>query len=132
VPRHPGRRRQLLRFDADFLLERLLDERFAEDFRAEERLLVLFFLAPPVLAVERLLPDVLLLRLRGTFAPFSRASERPIAIACLRLFTFRPEPLLRVPDFRLCIARLTLFPAALPYLRPPELFFAAICRTLRE
>jgi hypothetical protein len=30
------------------------------------------------------------LRRFGTFAPFFRASERPIAIACLRLFTFPP------------------------------------------
>ena len=27
----------------------------------------------------------------GTFAPFSLASLIPIAIACLRLVTFRPE-----------------------------------------
>src|SRR2546427_1958185 len=31
------------------------------------------------------------LRLRGTFAPALRASERPIAIACLRLVTFFPD-----------------------------------------
>jgi hypothetical protein len=30
------------------------------------------------------------LRLLGTFAPFSRASESPIAIACLRLVTLPP------------------------------------------
>jgi hypothetical protein len=30
-----------------------------------------------------------------------------------------------VPDFRFFIARFTLLPAALPYLRPPELFFLA-------
>src|ERR1041385_5246315 len=30
----------------------------------------------------------------GTLAPFLRASERPIAIACLRLLTFPPRPLL--------------------------------------
>jgi hypothetical protein len=65
-------------------------------------------------------------RLRGTFAPFSRASESPIAIACLRLFTVRPlPPLLSVPDFRLCIARFTLLLAAFPYLRRLELFFLA-------
>jgi hypothetical protein len=40
----------------------------------------------------------------GTFAPFSRASESPIAIACLRLFTFFPEPLLSVPRFFLRMA----------------------------
>jgi hypothetical protein len=33
---------------------------------------------------------------------------------------------------RLCIARLTLFPAALPYLRPADFrFVAAICHTPR-
>jgi hypothetical protein len=56
---------------------------------------------------------------RGTFAPFFRASERPIAIACFLLFTFPPLP--RLPERNLpfalrCIARRTLFPAALAYL----------------
>src|SRR4029434_1656973 len=37
----------------------------------------------------------------GTFAPERRASERPIAIACLRLVTRRPErPLFSVPTLR--------------------------------
>ena len=41
----------------------------------------------------------------GTFPPARRACERPIAIACLRLFTFfRERPDLRVPRFRSCIA----------------------------
>jgi hypothetical protein len=52
----------------------------------------------------------------GTFAPFSRASLSPIAMACLRLVTFRPEPLLSVPFFRRRIAELTCFDADLPYL----------------
>jgi hypothetical protein len=43
----------------------------------------------------------------GTFPPARRASERPIAIACLRLFTFCPEPLFNVPRLRSCIARAT-------------------------
>jgi hypothetical protein len=45
-------------------------------------------------------------RLRdGTFSPFSRASLRPMAIACLRLFTVRPErPLLSDPLLRRRIA----------------------------
>jgi hypothetical protein len=48
-------------------------------------------------------------RLRGTFAPALRASDKPIAIACLRLVTRLPErPLLSVPCFRSCIARFTL------------------------
>jgi hypothetical protein len=62
-------------------------------------------------------------RFRGTFAPFSRASDRPIAIACLRLFTrppFPPGPLFNVPFFRRRIALSTRFDAAFPYLRPPD------------
>jgi hypothetical protein len=39
-----------------------------------------------------------------------------MAIACLRLFTFRPErPLLSVPRFISCMARSTLRPLALLY-----------------
>jgi hypothetical protein len=53
--------------------------------------------------------------LRGTFAPFLRASLRPIAIACFRLFTFLPDPLSSVPFFRLRIADSTVFPADFPY-----------------
>ena len=54
----------------------------------------------------------------GTFPPARRASERPMAIACFRLFTFLPElPLLSVPLFRSCIARSTFFEAFLLYLR---------------
>ena len=53
---------------------------------------------------------------RGTFAPFFRASERPMAIACFRLFTFRPDPLFSVPFFLRCIADFTFLDADLPYL----------------
>jgi hypothetical protein len=56
----------------------------------------------------------------GTFPPFSRASLNPIAIACLRLVTFRPEPLLSVPFFVRLIADSTRFEADRPY-------FFAIC-----
>lgn len=53
----------------------------------------------------------------GTFAPERRASESPIAIACLRLFTFLPErPLLSVPRLRSCIALRTFLAAFFPYL----------------
>src|SRR5712691_8024326 len=58
----------------------------------------------------------------GTFAPASRASERPMAIACLRLVTRRPErPLFNVPRLRSCIARSTFSAAFFPYLaiHPP-------------
>src|SRR6185312_1372363 len=55
-------------------------------------------------------------RFAGTLAPERRASDNPIAIACLRLLTLRPErPLRSVPRLRSCIARLTLLPAFLPY-----------------
>src|ERR1700751_3047599 len=61
--------------------------------------------------------------LRGTFAPFCRASESPIAIACFRLFTVPPLPPLpdfKVPCFFLRIALSTDLLAALPYFRPPD------------
>src|SRR5438445_499505 len=55
--------------------------------------------------------------LRGTFAPARRASDKPIAIACLRLLTVLPErPLFSSPRLRSCIARLTLLAAFFPYL----------------
>ena len=56
-------------------------------------------------------------------APARRASERPIAIACLRLLTLRPErPLRNVPVLRSCIALLTFELALRPY-------FAAMIRS---
>jgi hypothetical protein len=61
-------------------------------------------------------------RLRdGTFAPFLRASLNPMAMACLRLLTLRPEPLFSVPFFRRRIADSIRFDAALPYfgMTPP-------------
>jgi hypothetical protein len=54
----------------------------------------------------------------GTFAPAALASERPIAIACLRLVTFRPErPLFKVPALHSFIARSTLADAFFEYFR---------------
>src|SRR3954470_6112820 len=56
----------------------------------------------------------------GTFLPFLRASERPIAIACLRLLTlppFPPLPRFKLPFLRLRIALSTSFEALLEYLR---------------
>jgi hypothetical protein len=54
----------------------------------------------------------------GTFLPSRRASDKPIAMACLRPFTLRPErPLFKVPAFRSFIARPTLADAFLEYLR---------------
>jgi len=77
----------------------------------------------------RFLPPELFrpVRFRGTFAPFFRASDKPIAIACFRLFTVRPLlPDLSVPFFRRRIALSTRFDAALPYFRRPEDLRAAI------
>jgi len=52
----------------------------------------------------------------GTLPPARRASESPMAMACLRLVTFLPElPLLSVPRFRSCIAFSTLSCAFFPY-----------------
>src|ERR1700722_5483940 len=59
----------------------------------------------------------------GTFAPFLRASERPIAMACLRLVTLPPLPPLperSVPSFSRRMALSTLLPAALPYFVRPD------------
>ena len=78
---------------------RFFEDRFRDDerFLEEER----FF------DDERFFEDDFL---DGTFAPFCRASDNPMAIACLRLVTFFPErPLRSVPFFFRCIALLTLF-----------------------
>jgi len=54
----------------------------------------------------------------GTLPPSRRASDNPMAMACLRLFTFFPlRPLFSVPRLRLSIARLTFFDAPFEYLR---------------
>src|SRR5688572_14106991 len=72
---------------------------FLEDFRAD-------FLAGDFFA------DFL----RGTLPPASRASDRPMAMACFRLLTFRPEPpLLSLPSFISCMARPTFSDALRPY-----------------
>jgi hypothetical protein len=63
-------------------------------------------------------------RFDGTFAPFARASDNPIAIACFLLVTLPPlppRPLRNVPFLRFFIARSTRLLAALPYFR--VLFF---------
>jgi hypothetical protein len=80
----------------------------------------LFLLPLELDALREVLRVVLRVVLRedfrdGTFAPFSRASLSPMAIACLRLVTLRPEPLFSVPFFFRCIADLTVFDANFPY-----------------
>src|SRR5260370_5228038 len=77
----------------------------------------------------------------GTLAPFFRASESPIAIACLRLFTAPPLPPFperRVPFFLRRAALSTDLPAALPYLRlldflrQPAFFRSALSTLLKN
>src|ERR1700710_1210298 len=54
----------------------------------------------------------------GTFLPSARASDSPIAIACLRLVTFFFErPLFNVPALRFFIARSTSAEAFFEYFR---------------
>ena len=55
-----------------------------------------------------------------------RASLSPIAIACLRVVTFRPDPLFSVPFFFRRIADSTVLDAPLPYfgIATPGLTFA--------
>jgi hypothetical protein len=57
-------------------------------------------------------------RLRGTFAPSRRASDKPIAIACLRLFTLRPLPVFSLPRLNSCISVPTFSCALRPYFLP--------------
>ena len=53
----------------------------------------------------------------GTLAPFARASEIPMATACLRDFTFAPLLLRNVPRLWRRMALATVLSAALPYFR---------------
>ena len=69
--------------------------------------------------------------LAGTLAPSRRASERPMAMACLRLVTFRPDPERSEPRFFSCIAFSTLRDAFLPYFRPDAFFAFFAIRDLR-
>jgi hypothetical protein len=67
--------------------------------------------------------------LEGTFCPFLRASESPMAIACFRLFTLPPLPPLpdfSVPLFLRRTALATVLLAPLLYRRPLDFFFAGI------
>jgi hypothetical protein len=66
---------------------------------------------------------------RGTLAPFFRASESPIAMACLWLFTLPPLPPFpdrSVPFFSRRMALATALLAPLLYLRRLDFFFAGI------
>jgi len=60
----------------------------------------------------------------GTLPPARRASDRPIAMACLRLLTFWPEPLFSVPRLRSRIARATFCLDFAPYRVAMRLYLA--------
>jgi hypothetical protein len=71
----------------------------------------------------------------GTFAPFLRASAKPIAIACFLLLTTPPLPPFpdrKVPCFLRRIALLTVLLAARPYLAigPSNLTEIVLRRTI--
>jgi hypothetical protein len=71
----------------------------------------------------------------GTFAPFLRASDSPIAMACFRLFTLPPLPDLperKVPLFFRRTALATDLLAPLLYLRRDEDFFFVGMKLLRR
>lgn len=98
-----------------FAVARLVVARLAPDFRAEDFRAEDFF-APRLLGGG------------GTFSPFSRASESPMAIACSRLFTRPPcpyLPLFKVPRFWRWSALPTVLLAARLYFRPVD-FLAAM------
>jgi len=62
--------------------------------------------------------DELLLFFAGTFFPLRRASDKPIAMACLRFVTFFPlRPDFSRPRLNSCISRFTSLPALGLYLR---------------
>jgi hypothetical protein len=103
-----GRETTVLRVKTRYRAKPLLYPFYFDDFRRDVRLLV---------------------RFRGTLAPFFRASERPIAIACFRLVTLPalpPLPLRSVPFFRRRIALSTRLLADFPYFRELDRFVAAI------
>src|SRR5437867_5230783 len=65
----------------------------------------------------------------GTLAPARRAFDSPMAIACLRLFTFLPDlPLRNVPFLRSCIVCLTFACAFLPYFAMMSLLWDRVGR----
>ena len=78
-------------------------------------------------AVRRAVPRVVP-RMAGTLAPLPRASDNPIATACLRLVTLRPPRVRSVPRLVRRTAVSTLRVAAGPYLRRRVVFRAETLR----
>lgn len=83
-------------------------------------------------AALRLEEDPLLF-FEGTFFPLRRASDKPIAIACLRLFTVFPlRPDFSFPRLNSCISRFTSLPALGLYLRREDFLPRDLLLLLRE
>jgi hypothetical protein len=92
----------------DFRAVLLREDFFLEDFFADDFVFGDFLF-------EDFFDDFFL---GGTLLPSRRASESPMAIACLRLLTFLPDlPLFNVPALRSRIARATFADALREYLR---------------
>ena len=122
---HPDRLEQS--FFSGYLEDFLPDDFFAadlprEDFFAGDLLPEDFFAAdflPADLVADDLPPEDFFAAdfFPGTLLPLFLASDKPMAIACLRLVTFFPlRPLLRVPAFFSFMARSTFLPAPAEYL----------------
>src|SRR4051812_1358134 len=80
----------------------------------DQRRVPRFFLRAPAFFLRR--PVAFL----GTFLPSLRASDKPMAMACLRLLTFPPlppGPLFNLPCLNARISRSTSLPALFEYLR---------------
>ena len=102
-----------LLFEIDLLPELLDFEREDLLLERDDLLLADDFFDPPFF--EALFLDALFFF--GTFAPFFRASDKPIAIACFLLFTVLPDlPDLSLPRFFSCMALSTFFCATFEYL----------------
>jgi hypothetical protein len=102
--------------DLEEVLEAAFDDLLpAEDLRAEEDFEADFPAADLLADLLFVLPEDDSL-LEGTFSPAFLASDKPIAIACLRDVTVFPVPLLSWPRFSSCSALFTLLPAPFEYL----------------
>ena len=101
-------------FEEDFLPAVFFDEEVFfedEDFFADEED---FFEDEDFLADDFFEDDFFA---GGTLPPSRLASDRPMAMACLRLVTFLPEPpLFNLPRFISCMFSSTLSEAFFPYL----------------
>jgi hypothetical protein len=105
--------------------EAFFDEAFFEDADLRDFVEVPFFEDDAFFDDEAFFDEDFLAG--GTLPPAARASDNPIAIACLRLVTFLPDPpLFSVPRLRSCIVFSTFSEAFLPYLlamhQPPAQF----------